>query len=493
MKKATILLLVLAMIAASVSACGSSAETETQTATDTTMGQDTTDPAKETTELEARAAISDDLPEKDFGGRNFTVLCVTDSTEKYLVAEEQTGEGVNDAVYARNLTVDERYNAKVACLSGGTYSECVTLSANTITAGDGDAFDLIQFHVVSNSGNAMKGLYMNWYDIPYVDFEKPWWSDSNINDLTINGHTFLAMGDFALTTIAGTYCMFYDKEVAVNYQLDDLYQVVKDGDWTLDYLGELCEKVYVDTNGNGTADDGDYFGMVSDQQSNLNTYLWSSGNQIFSQNAKGELEYSYFSEHLVDTYNACYDLVNNTTGVYTFMEHEYGVTQFANYNTLTCNAQLGRAVTDLVDFDHEYGIIPYPKYDKNQSEYRTMVDGYHEAMAVGKSAVDLEFIGIMTEVLCAESYKQVMPAYYDVCLKQRYASSAEDAEMIDLCVASRVFDLGYVYDNWNGVSFYFEQLLRDTKQQDITSFYAGKEKAAVNYYDKVVALFTDAE
>ena len=123
----------------------------------------------------------------------------------------------------------------------------------------------------------------------------------------------------------------------------------------------------------------------------------------------------------------------------------------------------------------------------------SMVDGSHEAMAVGKAASDLEFIGIMTEVLCAESYKQVIPAYYDVCLKQRYASSEKDAEMIDLCVDARVFDLGYVYDNWNGVAFFFQELLRDTNKQDISSYYAKKEKAAVGYYDKVIALFEEAE
>lgn len=138
---------------------------------------------------------SDDLSQKDFGGRNFTVVTNDGYGTYYLVAEEQTGEGVNDAVYARNLAVEERYNATVAEMLGGSHRECATMVANTITAGDGDAFDLIQFHVVSNSGNAMKGLYMNWYDVPYVNFEKPWWSDSIINDLTIDHRTFLAMGD----------------------------------------------------------------------------------------------------------------------------------------------------------------------------------------------------------------------------------------------------------------------------------------------------------
>lgn len=479
------------MLLTALAACGDSGAAETVAAESAAV--QSTETAKETTALEARLAVADELPEMDFDARNFKVACVTDSTEQYLVAEEQTGEGVNDAVFSRNLAVEERYNAKVAYVQGGAHRDCATMVANTITAGDADAFDLIQFHVVSNSGNAMKGLYLNWYDIPYIDFEKPWWSDSNIEDLTINHHNFLAMGDFALTTISKTYCMFYDKDEATNYQTEELYQVVKDGRWTLDYLRELCETVYTDRNGDGVSNEGDYFGMASDQQSNFNTYQWAGGNKIFRRNADGELEYSYFSEHLVNLFDSCYELINNTAGVYTYMEHNAGTMKFAEYATLTSNSLLEHAITFLADFENEYGIIPYPKYDENQQDYMTMVDGSHEAMAVGKAAADLEFIGIMTEVLCAESYKQVMPAYYDVCLKQRYASSEKDAEMIDLCVDSRVFDMGYVYDNWNGVSFFFETLLRETNKQDITSFYAGKEKAAVGYYEKVVALFEEAE
>ncbi len=493
MKKTIIMFLLSAIMLSALTACGNSGSSDIPGEGNSAAENQNTATDKETSALEGRLAIADELPEKDFGGRNFTVACVTDSTEKYLVAEEQNGEGVNDAVFARNLSVEERYNAKVAYLQGGAHRDCAVLVANTITAGDADAFDLVQFHVVSNSGNAMKGLYMNWYDVPYINFEKPWWSASNVEDLTISGHNFLAMGDFALTTISKTYCMFYDKVEAVNYQVEDLYQVVKDGRWTLDYLQEMCETVYTDRNGDGESNEGDYFGMASDQQSNFNTYLWAGDNKIFSRNTNGELEYTYFSEHLIDLYNKCYELLNYNVGVYTFMDHNSGTIKFAEYSTLTANALLEHAILFLADYENEYGIIPYPKYDETQKNYMTMVDGSHEAMAVGKAAADLEFIGVMTEVLCAESYKQVMPAYYDVCLKQRYASSEKDAEMIDLCVDSRVFDLGYVYDNWNGVAFFFQELLRDPNKQDITSYYAAKENAAVQYYEKVIALFEDAE
>ena len=63
--------------------------------------------------------------------------------------------------------------------------------------------------------------------------------------------------------------------------------------------------------------------------------------------------------------------------------------------------------------------------------------------------------------------------------------------MMDLCVNARLFDQGYVYDNWNGVAFFFQELLRADTFQDITSYYKKKEKMATKYYDKVLALFDE--
>ena len=253
------LLLTAVLLSSSMIACSDAPADEgtagTPAVSDTPgAAEDTVEPEEETTMLEARRAEADNLPDKDFGGRNFTVIGTSSTDfEKYIHTEEQNGEGVNDAVYARNLSVEERYNAKVAYIDGSDHRTCTTTIANEIQAGD-TSFDLIQYHVVSNSGNVLKGYYRSWSEVPHVDFSRPWWSDSNVDDLTINGKCYLAMGDFALSTIAQTYCMFYDKDAMVNYQIEDLYDVVKSGRWTLDFLKNMCETVYTDTNGDGSTD-----------------------------------------------------------------------------------------------------------------------------------------------------------------------------------------------------------------------------------------------
>ncbi|MGN1345226.1 MAG: hypothetical protein ACI4V1_00450, partial [Eubacteriales bacterium] len=455
MKKTISLLLALLMLGASVAACSDAGGGENENAgeknTGTSPSSDplNTDGETEAEETEAsRASIPDDLPERDFEGRDFIVLGSDDEHfGDYVVVEELNGEVVNDSVYSRNLTIEERFNAKVARYALSSYGDTTTAIKTAVQAGDSETFHLVSYHVVEAGGVAMQEFFMNWYDIPHINFEKPWWSLSTVNDLSVNDHCFLAVGDAAVSSISQTYCVLYDKDAVKNYNLEDLYTTVRDGKWTMDYLIGICETVSLDLDGNGQMDENDYFGLASSPYSAVNTYLWACDNQIFVKQDDGSMVFSYYNEHLVDIFDKVYKLFKETGGVYApaKSDHMIGIKQFQNYGSLFCNSLLSHTTNYLTEYEHEYGIIPYPKYDEAQARYKTMVDGNHEAMAVAKNAVDLDFIGVLTEVMCAEAYKQILPAYYDVCLKQRYASSPEDAEMIELCVDSRVFDLGYVY------------------------------------------------
>ena len=96
---------------------------------------------------------------------------------------------------------------------------------------------------------------------------------------------------------------------------------------------------------------------------------------------------------------------------------------------------------------------------------------------------------IITEALCAESYKKVVPAYYETALKTKYTRDDESIAMIDMIVNSRVFDLGYVYDAWNGASFIFQTLISANKPI-FESYWASNEKKITTFYnDKVIAFF----
>ncbi len=228
-KKMITCLLLIAMLTGTLVGCGDNVSTETKdaaAATDTTV----TETQKETTEAESRKAIADDLPASDFGGKEFIVLGAAANSNPiedfrgFVIADEMTGEIVNDAVYNRNLTISERFNAVIGYEAPGSgYSDSNNFVKKAVTSGEADAFHLASFHVVSNGSLVTQGYYMNWYDIPHIDFSKPWWSDSTVNDLTENGRCFLAVGDAAVSSVSQTYCMLVNKTKLVDYDVPNVY------------------------------------------------------------------------------------------------------------------------------------------------------------------------------------------------------------------------------------------------------------------------------
>ena len=156
------------------------------------------------------------------------------------------------------------------------------------------------------------------------------------------------------------------------------------------------------------------------------------------------------------------------------------------------NGTLNHSRSSLADMTDEIGFLPYPKWDEAQKEYHTLVDGSHQALAVPTTVGDPDMVGAVTEVLNAESWKTVVPAYYDVALKVKATRDLESVEMIDLVVNSRKFDFGYIYDGWSGPSFILSGLVQG-KNSDFESTYASKEKAILNHYDTVIEFFENYE
>ena len=499
--KQFISLLLLSSFAASTLACGAPEPSGNETSAVTTTTEETTlNPA------DARLAVDDELPDKDFEGQTYTILTY-DQHKADVFSESLNGEVINDAVFERNEKVEERFNVVIEVNSQVNYAEVTNFANNTVMAGD-DAFQITAQHVVQLGSTIMQGLYMNWYDIPHIDFSKPWWSPSTTNDLTYgDDKALIAVGDLALSSLAATYCYFYDKTDAETYKIEDLYDVVWDGKWTIDYVMQVTKDIYEDLNSNGERDEEDYYGMTQQMQSALNTYLWSCGGKVMQKNAQGIPELVYKTEKTNNIIEKLYQLCYESEGVCTARKfdqsmvtssaddviHYIGAISFKENMTLMTAGTLDMTINYFRDKSTEYGILPYPKYDEAQEDYYTMVDGYHAALAIPKSVQDLDFVGIITEALNAESYKIVFPAYYEVALKTKYAYDDESVQMLDMIVDSRIFDFGYVYDAWKGMSFYFQTIIYTNKNKDFESYYATNSSAAIKYYDELLEFFEEME
>jgi hypothetical protein len=133
----------------------------------------------------------------------------------------------------------------------------------------------------------------------------------------------------------------------------------------------------------------------------------------------------------------------------------------------------------------DFGVLPIPKWEESQSRYYSVVSIYTSSlMSVPIVTQDLERTGILLEALAAESKYTLMPAYYEVALKTKYARDDESAEMLDIIINNRIYDLGEMLNPGGLRDFVLDLSMKKTFT--FTSTYAKVERSAKKALDKLV-------
>ncbi len=484
-KKLTATLLLLSMLT-SLAACGDAA---TETTADTADTAAVTETERETTAEEARLATPDDLPDTKFDGDTFTVLCY-DHTSWTMTVEEMTGDVVDDAIYNRNLNVSERFDVKLAFESIDSYGNASTTVRSTVQAGD-DHYQIAAYHFIQMGRDLQSGVFLNLNDVPYINFDKPWWSDTTVEDMTYKGVTFLGFGFIGLSNVRSAYCLLYNKDLAAEYSLPNVYEYVNEGTWTKEKMKEQAAIVAADLNGDGTLDNTDRYGMAFDLNGACDQFFWFFGKKIYTRQDDGSYADTYYDEKLVNYMEWMNDFAFN--GGYTYTEKSWSVAgpMFEANNTLMVVCGIGSGLS-FRDSDIDYGIIPAPKWDEAQEDYVTVADGSSDAIAVLQTTQNLERAGIITEALTAGGWKLMVPAYFDIALKHKGTRDEESAAILDMIIENVIYDFGYVFGGESSSTnpgFWTHKMLQQ-KSADITSHYEktrnayeSNMKGVIDYYE----------
>ena len=83
--------------------------------------------------------------------------------------------------------------------------------------------------------------------------------------------------------------------------------------------------------------------------------------------------------------------------------------------------------------DQEYGVIPMPKFDENQEDYRTLLHDQFSVVAIPTTVKDerLDMVSAVIEAMASASYKIVKPVYYEETLRTKIAQDPQSAAMMD--------------------------------------------------------------
>lgn len=477
MKKWITILLLAAMLTG-MTACGGTETAETDSVSDTTAT------AENTAEAETiDPAAVDELPtDITYDGYTFTILSHDhpDTAVAWKVAdictEELNGERINDAVYERNLAMEDRFGVQIG---QNLQSKPEVTADQLITSGD-DAFDLLQTDTQKQCGLVVKGYLMNMSGMEYINFDKAWWDSTAIDGITIGDKIFYAIGDSMLNGKKATWVVLFNKMLTENAGIPNLYDLVKEGGWTLEMLNMFGEQLMQDVDGDGVMTWGtDVYGIGLQHEVVL-PLLLGDGSKLIEMNADGSYDYNMSDNNVVDAMEQIWNFLHSGPHILNCNDYDGKLNnQWSDFRTLFMSDQIGffmghLGTVTLVggDMNSDFGVLPFPKLRAEQDGYYSTFQ-YNNAhsVSVPKTAGDLKRTGLLTEGYQMFSHATVLPAYYDYTLTFRSARDTDSGEMLDIIFGSRNFDISLAFNSTTGM----QNFLQDTGSKDTSFSYASKE------------------
>ncbi len=487
------------LLALLLSGCGNGS-----TVTETTSTESTPAAVEETPAETDRSQIKDSLPEDlDFDGLTIPIMYrgfAADVMEVY--AEELTGEPVSDAVFNRNASVAERLHVAFEFLPMGTgTADAFPADAKSSIIAGSDDFAIVSWNQFSSVALCLENLVMDIKEAPYLDLEKPWWNKTYMDVLQIGDQKrFFLMGDIALNALRVTAATFFNQNLYndVFGDYNDLYQLVLEGKWTIDQLKSMGETGYQDVNGDGLMNYGDIFGIDTTTVSHCDYFAYCAGFQVSARDGNGMPYLTLQDENNYNVIDKLNDLYWNS-GNGLFIEKDAGgafngnlyVEHFSS-DTILFMPHWFKICESLRDMESGYGLIPYPKYDESQENYISLVHDTASLFYLPQTCGHRDEACAVLEALCAETYRTVMPAYYEVALKRQYARDDISANMIDLIHDTSMTDFGYVYNYSIGsVGTIMRGVI--ASNGNYASAVAGVEKKAETELAALIATYTSME
>ncbi len=419
---------------------------------------------------EAETEFSEDslfaVRQEDNGGKTFTIL----STETHAYefnAEEENGEAVNDAVYDRNRAVEELLGIDLNFVyENGLYENrdaYYNLVYKSVAAGLNE-YDLVTGMISCMVPFAASGIYTNFYDIPDIRPENPWYATEFMDQMTIAGKLFCYAGDSSLSMYNYLSVIFANLDMLGAAGVSSPYALVRDGNWTLDTLTEYATSFGGDLNGDDKmVVEDDSYGLLF---VGIRAVALQCAFDIhFIEKENGSLIIRPLNERTVSAIERTEALFQSQT-VYGKSVNDYS--PFLNaFLANRCCFFLSQMMDteNLRDMKEDYAILPLPKLDEQQEGYRTLIPTATQIMFVPILS-DLPLTGKVIESMNYYSWKWTVPAYYDTTLSVKYSRDADTQEMLQIIRRGLTLPVDYAY---SGTLTGINRILFDTAEKNISS------------------------
>lgn len=472
MKKRMLACLLASMMLLSAVACGTGDDTPETKAPDAA-----TDAA-----TEAETIYKPDFETKNYDCE-FNIATVHE--KDMVLMDKMTGDTLLDSVYERTVKIKDHLGVDLVLLDAGDWIELPNTFIRTVMSGD-DTYQLGMTHVYQGLASMVtSNVLYDYGQLESVNLSAPYWATDLMEEIKIGGKYYLGHSDFFLTDV---HCIVFNKNMMNEYGMTAPYDLVREKEWTLDKFIEMASTVSKD-NGDGVWDNQDTYGLSGWGWVYLIDFVTSSDLKIVEEDSSGNfvIAYNNHTEKTSDLVSKIFDMYH-TEYSYLWKAWDHGnadlnidfakgTSLFTFYNT-----------TGLKDYRGEnlrFGILPYPMYDSNQENYKTL--NWSGMMVIPSVIKNPEMVSDVVELLGYYT-APVKDAYYEELLGAKLADAPEDAEMLDILWDTVISDIGMIAcssDRTMDNLVYMVPTICESGKNNYASFVKSNTRGAQRALDKI--------
>ncbi len=402
------------------------------------------------------------MPAFNFTETTFTVCVYNNVAQPTYYSEEiipleSSDDALKKGVGDRNDLIEQNYGVKVDAYAVDNVAETLRTDAAAGTA----AYDAAMPFMGTAAALAQDGNFYNLYDFAdYIHLDAPWWDQNANENLSIAGKLYFTTGDISIMQKIVSSGILFNKEMyrdICQETYGDMYQLVRDGKWTLDTMYEMGKMATMEKDGIGGMSFNDQWGMVGTNAAT--SFYIASGNKLITKDNHdipqielGTNESSVlYAEKVLKIFQDNAWFINTQKIEKVWPEKdvwEGAMGAFGNKRSLFYPAAFS-SLKKLRNYDVDsiYGIIPNPKASVEQEKHYTSANiALAYGICIPVNVPNPEFSAYMIELLACGGKNFVSPAYYDVALKTRGAKDDDSEAMLDIIFNNVVYDLGILYD-----------------------------------------------
>ena len=363
-----------------------------------------------------------------------------------MAVEKLNDNELDQKVYYRNLAAEKQLHVTLQFEKKSEDEVHQRVKESNMT--ETNAYGLVLNHGMKIFHEAIEGYYLDWNTVSAINPDAPWWSQNIKNAWTTpSGALYAANGDISYLSIGSTNGLFFNKDLVNAAQGTDPYELVAKDEWTFENFFKVVEEVGATLQSSGG------YGYQSEKSRGPMDAMYATGYSTIVINKDGDT--ASFSIG-VDNERAITAIDRFTTfvkGEYAKWETDLGSARnaFKSGTVAYFDDNIKVAATDYRDTN--FGILPFPRYDKEAS-YQSLVGSGTDTFALPANTTDAfrGCMGDVVECLAYNGYTSVVPFYYDVLLKGQAMKDLQSLKSLQIIHDSLCFDLGH-YLNPGGIAF----------------------------------------